>query len=102
MVDAIRRAILLRMSDITFNEKDSRYEQNVENLTVYARTHMKSETLYVDYVFAPPELRGKGAAGAFMKGLMELARGKNWKVEPVCGYAAGWLQRHKEFDDLKA
>ena len=89
------------MNEITFNEKDSRYEQVVEGHTVYARTHMKGDTMFVDYVFAPPELRGKGAASTFMKELMELARSKHWKVEPVCGFAVGWLRKHSEYDDLK-
>ncbi len=88
------------MATITFNEKESRYEQSVEGLIVYARTHMKGDVIYIDYVFAPPELRGKGAAGSFMKELMGLIREKGWKIVPVCGYAAGWLRRHSEYGDL--
>lgn len=90
------------MSDIIFNEKDSRYERPVEGHMVYAQSHMKDDVLYVDYVYAAPELRGKGAAGAFMNDLMVMARAKGWKVKPICGYAAGWLRRHSEFDDLRA
>lgn len=88
------------MTEITFNEKESRYEQTVEGHIVYARTHMKDGSLYIDYVFTPPELRGKGAASAFMKALMALAREKNWKTVPVCGFAAGWLRKHDEYKDL--
>lgn len=87
---------------LTFNEKDSRYEKSVDGHVVYARTHRKGEILYVDYVFTPPELRGQGAASAFMKDLMALAREQNLKVVPVCGFAAGWLRKHPEHQDLAA
>ena len=43
----------------------------------------------------------EGAAGQFMKNLMALARMENSKVIPLCGYAASWLRRHSEYDDLK-
>ena len=87
-------------NSITFNEKDSRYERLVEGYTAYARTHQKGETLYIDYVFTPPELRGKGVAGGFMTDLMVLVRKNGWQVVPVCGFAAGWLRQHSEYDDL--
>lgn len=89
-------------NDLTFNEKDSRYEQNVDEHIVYARTHMKGDVLYIDYVFAPPELRGKGASSVFMKALMALVREKGWKANPICGFAAGWLRKHSEYNDLIA
>ncbi|MCC7305348.1 MAG: N-acetyltransferase [Alphaproteobacteria bacterium] len=85
---------------LTFNEKDSRYEQIVDGYTVYATTHRKGDILYIDYVFAPPELRGKGAAGAFMKELMEEIRKNRWKAVPVCGFAAGWLRKHGGYNNL--
>lgn len=86
---------------ITFNEKDSRYEQSHDGHVVYANTHKKEDTLYIDYVYAPPELRGKGAASAFMRDLMALVRAEDMKAIPICGFAATWLGRHPEYDDLK-
>jgi len=87
-------------NDIQWNEKESRYERDVDGQVAYVRTHMKDDVLYVDYVFTPSSLRGQGVGSAFMRDLMELARSEAWKVKPICGYAAGWLQRHSEFHDL--
>ena len=67
---------------------------------VYANVRRDGGMLYIDYVFAPPELRGTGAAGRFMAGLMEVVRAENLKAVPLCGYAATWLQRHSEYKDL--
>ncbi len=87
---------------VTFNEKDSRYEQDHDGHIVYANTHLKDDVLYIDYVYAPPELRGKGAASKFMHALMTHIRSENMKAIPICGFAATWLTRHPEYDDLKA
>ncbi|GJL85623.1 MAG: N-acetyltransferase [Micavibrio sp.] len=89
-------------SEITFNEKESRYEQDHDGHIVYANSHRKEDTVYIDYVYAPPELRGKGAASKFMHGLMALIRTENLKAVPICGFAATWLTRHSEYDDLKS
>ena len=54
----------------------------------------------IDYVFAPPELRGTGAAGRLMEGVVADVRSRNLKITPLCGYAVAWLKRHSEAADL--
>lgn len=85
---------------ITFNAKENRYEQEHGGYVVYANTHTKDGVLYIDYVYAPPELRGQGAAGCLMEALMDHVRKENLKAKPVCGFAAGWLRKHSEYVDL--
>ncbi len=69
--------------------------------SVYARTHIKENIVYIDYVHADPVLRGKGAASDFMNAMMQYIRSHDLKAIPICGYAANWLKRHTEYDDLK-
>lgn len=89
------------MSALTDNKAQMRFEKNVDGHVVFARYRYDGSTLYILHVEAPEALRGKGAAGAFMQELMEYLRvGGTKKVVPVCGYAAAWLARHKEFADL--
>ena len=83
-----------------YNESASRYELEVDGLIVFANVRRVGDVLYIDYVFAPPELRGTGTAGRFMEGLMQIVRAENLKAVPICGYAAAWLQRHPEYRDL--
>ena len=73
-----------------------------QGLTSYADYRREPGRLYVDYVFAPPELRGTGASGRLMTALSADARAKGLKITPICGYAAAWLRRSKEFGDLVA
>jgi hypothetical protein len=77
-----------------------RYEMDEAGLTSYADYRRTGERLYIDYVYAPPELRGTGASGRLMAALSADARQKGLKITPICGYAAAWLRRSREFGDL--
>ena len=88
------------MSELRNNRERSRYEMDEAGLTAYADYRLQGDRLYVDYVYAPPELRGTGAAGRLMSALAADARDKGLKITPICGYAAAWLQRSREFRDL--
>ena len=81
------------MSELRNNLKESRYEMDEQGLTSYANYRRKGERLYVDYVFAPPALRGTGASGRLMAALAADAREQGLQITPVCGYAAAWLRR---------
>lgn len=78
----------------------ARYEMDEQGLTSYADYRLQGGRMYVDYVFAPPELRGTGASGRLMEALASDARAKGLQITPICGYAAAWLQRSKDFRDL--
>jgi uncharacterized protein len=84
------------------NRTKSRYELDAGGLTVFANYRRDGSTLYIRYVEAPPKLRGTGAAGRLMQGVMEIARAEGLRVVPLCGYAAAWIRRHKEQHDLLA
>jgi predicted GNAT family acetyltransferase len=85
---------------VTYNEAAKRYEMPFGHLVVYANVRKDKNTLYIDYVFAPQDLRGKGAAGLFMRQLMDVVRTEKLKAVPICSYAASWLGRHSEYQDL--
>jgi predicted GNAT family acetyltransferase len=78
----------------------ARYEMDEQGMTSWADYRREGERLYVDYVFAPPELRGTGASGRLMAALAADARDKGLRITPICGYAAAWLRRSHEFRDL--
>ena len=82
---------------ITDNTQKSRYELSVDGQIVYANYRKDGPVLYINYVEAPVELRGSGAAGQLMDGIMQITKAENMKVVPICGYAASWLRRHPEY-----
>jgi len=79
-----------------------RFELDVDGRIVFATYRRQGGTLYIPYVEAPPSLRGTGAAGRLMQGVMDIARAEKLKVVPICSYASLWMRRHREHHDLLA
>jgi predicted GNAT family acetyltransferase len=77
------------------NIEQNRFELTEQGHVAYANYRIEGSTLFIDYVFAPSELRGSGAAGRLMQGVMEFAKTNNYEITPICGYAASWLKRNK-------
>ena len=84
------------------NPDKSRFELDVDGRIVFANYRRTGSTLTIPYVEAPPSLRGTGAAGRLMQGVMDIARAEKLKVVPICSYAAYWMRRHREYHDLSA
>lgn len=84
------------------NPERSRFELDVDGQIVFGNYRRQGDVLAIIHVEAPVALRGTGAAGRFMQGLMDEMRQRQQKVLPLCGYARAWLKRHREFDDLVA
>lgn len=83
------------MTEFTDNTQKSRFEYHIEGAVAVANYRKDGTTLYIDYVEAPPQLRGTGAAGKLMEYIVNTAKRQNLNIIPICGYAATWLQRHK-------
>jgi predicted GNAT family acetyltransferase len=88
------------LGNLKDNTARSRYELGVDGQTVFANYRREGDVLTILWVEAPPALRGTGAAGRLMTLIGEEARRHNWKIVPVCGYAAAWLRGSKTFRDL--
>lgn len=84
------------------NPARSRFELDVDGQVVFATYRRHGPVLVINHVEAPLHLRGTGAAGRLMQGVVDLARAEGLKVAPMCGYAAAWIRRHKEHRDLLA
>jgi hypothetical protein len=78
----------------------ARYEMDEQGMTSWADYRLAGGRLYIDHVESPVPLRGSGAAGRLMAALAADARARNLRITPICGYAAAWLRRSKQFGDL--
>jgi uncharacterized protein len=84
------------MSEVKDNPQRGRFEMAEAGQVVFADYRREAARLYIDHVEAPPALRGSGAAGRFMEGLVEAARAEGAMLVPICSYAVHWLARHPE------
>ena len=80
----------------------SRFELTENGLTAFADYRRHGEVVVLPHVEAPVELRGTGAAGRLMAGIVAHARAGGFKIHPSCPYAAVWFQRHPAEADLVA
>jgi predicted GNAT family acetyltransferase len=78
------------------NTNESRFEYATNGLVAFADYRRQGSTLYIDFVFSPPELRGTGAAGKLMQEIMNFAKAENLTVVPICGYAAAWMAKNRK------
>lgn len=95
------------MTDLRDVMAHQRFEQGFtdadgQTRTVFADYAIQGDTRIILHVEADPELRGKGAADAFMQALAEHARAEGLKLAPRCSYAAIWLKRHNQYQDVAA
>ena len=91
---------MAELRDTGLRDTGARYEMDEQGLTSWADYRRAGDRLFIDHVESPAPLRGAGAAGRLMAALSADARAKNLRITPICGYAAAWLRRSKEFGDL--
>ena len=87
---------------VTDNVARHRFELAEAGAVAFADYRRDGERLVIPHVEAPDALRGAGAAGRLMDGVVAHARAEGRKIVPICSYAAAWLQRHPEHADIVA
>ena len=87
---------------VTDNAAAHRFELVEAGQVSFADYVRQDGRLVIPHVEAPVALRGTGAAGRLMEGVVAHARAEGVKIVPVCSYAAAWLRRHREHADLVA
>jgi uncharacterized protein len=60
------------------------------------------EVLVINHTGVPRPLEGRGIASELVRAVFEFARGVGMKVRPACSYAASWVQKHTQYNDLLA
>lgn len=78
------------------NPGNKRYEYHIGDAFAFANYRKEAGTLYIDYVEAPPSLRGTGAASLLMQEIVTVAAAEKLKIVPICGYAASWLRKQND------
>jgi predicted GNAT family acetyltransferase len=86
---------------VSDNPDLQRFELPVGDQVVFANYRRRPGQLSITHVEAPVNLRGSGAAGRLMQGMLDLARDEGLKVLPLCSYARAWMERHPEYADLR-
>ena len=88
------------MAAVTDNAAQRRFELVEAGGVAFADYRRDAGRLVISHVEAPIALRGTGAAGRLMEGVLSVARQEGLKVVPLCSYAAAYMRRNAEHQDL--
>lgn len=56
----------------------------------------------IHHTGVPQPLGGRGIAGDLVRAALDFARAEGYRVRPACEYAAAWMARHPDYEDLRA
>jgi predicted GNAT family acetyltransferase len=90
------------VSDVIDNTARQRFELNLDGQMVFADYRRDDDVITVAHVEAPVALRGSGASARLMEGMLALLRARRQRIVPRCSYAAAYIARHREHQDLLA
>lgn len=61
---------------------------------------LRDGSLVIEHTGVPEPIGGRGIAAALVKAALDHARAAGLKVVPACSYAAIYIRRHPEYEDL--
>lgn len=82
------------------NPDAGRFEARVGDALAVSEYRLASSILILTHTEVPASLEGQGVGGALAQGALEQAREKGYQVAPMCPFVAGWIRRHREYQDL--
>lgn len=54
----------------------------------------------ISHTVVDPSLRGQGAAGKLVRAAADVIRSEGATTRATCSYAASWLARHDDYQDI--
>jgi uncharacterized protein len=85
---------------VTNNEKAHRFETTVDGLRSIITYRRFPDRMVLEHTEVPEPLRGKGLAAKLTRTALEFARANRLRVIPLCPYVAGFVRKHREYQDL--
>lgn len=87
---------------IKHNPKEQRFEWTEDSLLSVLDYTLQGNVMTITHTGVPSTVGGRGIAADLSKHALETARDSGWLVRPVCSYAAAYIQRHPQYQDLLA
>jgi predicted GNAT family acetyltransferase len=85
--------------DIRHDVANRRLEAVVDGAHCVLEYQLEGDVMTINHTGVPPQVGGRGIAGALVARAYEIAASEGWRVVPACSYAAAWAARHPELTD---
>lgn len=90
------------LPSIEHNPSLQRFQVQVDGVACVLEYQRDGRVMAIIHTGVPAAVGGRGVAAALTRAALDTARREGWKVRPQCSYAAAWLHRHPEYQDLLA
>lgn len=87
---------------IEHNEPQRRFEWTEDGIPSVLDYELRGNVMTITHTGVPEAVGGRGIAADLTRHALDTARSRGWKVRPVCSYAAVYIKRHPEYQDLVA
>jgi hypothetical protein len=82
------------------NANAHRFEINIDGATAFMNYRIHDNAIEYLHSETPPELRGRGYAGAIARAALENDKAIGRKVIPTCPFVRTYLARHPKYASL--
>ena len=79
-----------------------RFELEVEGHTAFTEYKLASGVITFVHTEVPKALAGRGVATRLVKGALDQVRARGLKVVAKCPFVAGFIAKHRDYQDLLA
>jgi len=91
----------MNLCSVRHDAERRRFETTVDGHDCEIDYRLNGKVMTITHTGVPAPVGGRGIAAEMTRFALETARTNGWKVVPACSYAAAYMQRHPEFDDLR-
>jgi predicted GNAT family acetyltransferase len=91
----------MNLCSVRHDAERRRFETTVDGYDCEIDYRLNGKVMTITHTGVPAPVGGRGIAAEMTRFALETARTNGWKVVPACSYAAAYMQRHPEFDDLR-
>ena len=85
---------------VIHNTGKKRFEVNLNSHTAELNYHLRDNVIIFTHTGVPPALEGQGIGSLLVKTGLEYAKQNNLKVQVLCWFVDGYIQRHAEYQGL--
>jgi predicted GNAT family acetyltransferase len=72
----------------------------VDDHTCVLDYHLNGQTMTITHTGVPEAVGGRGLAAALTRAALDCARKEGWSIVPMCSFAAVYIKRHPQYQDL--
>jgi hypothetical protein len=87
-------------NNVRDNTKLHRFELETDGHISFSEYKRINGVLTILHTEVPKELGGRGIGSSLIRGVLDRARAQRLKVDPLCPFAKGYIERHPEYADL--